>query len=597
MKLGLRVILALAFMVASIVPLSVWAVWVRSAALDREIEEVRDRHLLLARNLSLALERYAQDVSAVFSHVVETDPELRGSQHLGTLLASLSFRHICLIETDTKRVVSVTPSATYSMESIVLPPLDRFIEVAEYGLGKLVFTNVMLNPSGKPAIYLLKKIEPNTLALGELSTEFLRTTQRAVAFGEGGHAAIVDAIGRVVGHPRADWERDLKDLSAVDPVARMIKGETGVSKFFSPAAKEDMIAGFTTVPATGWGVMIPQPYRELQAKADEVQKSAYFIVAFGVGLSTLLGFAIGGFIAGPIKAVSKAADRVADGDADVSVYVPGGIVPVEVRALTKRFNEMSIALNKARQAEVRALRAAEEAVEAKSDFLTRVTHELRTPLNTVIGFSGMIRDQTQGPINSPEYVEYGRYIHDGGQRLLEMVNDIIAFSRVDRRGDDVARSVVDITVILTMAVEKVRSMAGDGQINVSLSLAEDLPDLWVDEVKFRQIISHLVTNAVKFTPSGGSVVIDAHTGPAGGVEIVIRDTGIGLSEEQIPLALSPFGQISTHLARDYEGAGLGLPLSKMLVEQHGGTLTIQSTPGQGTIVTVFLPPECVAASA
>ena len=99
MKLGLRVILALAFMVASIVPLSVWAVWVRSAALDREIEEVRDRHLLLARNLSLALERYAQDVSAVFSHVVETDPELRGSQHLGTLLASLSFRHICLIET------------------------------------------------------------------------------------------------------------------------------------------------------------------------------------------------------------------------------------------------------------------------------------------------------------------------------------------------------------------------------------------------------------------------------------------------------------------------------------------------------------------
>ncbi len=178
-----------------------------------------------------------------------------------------------------------------------------------------------------------------------------------------------------------------------------------------------------------------------------------------------------------------------------------------------------------------------------------------------------------------------------------MVNDIIAFSRVDRRGDDVARSVVDITVILTMAVEKVRSMAGDGQINVSLSLAEDLPDLWVDEVKFRQIISHLVTNAVKFTPSGGSVVIDAHTGPAGGVEIVIRDTGIGLSEEQIPLALSPFGQISTHLARDYEGAGLGLPLSKMLVEQHGGTLTIQSTPGQGTIVTVFLPPECVAASA
>ncbi|MDF1747722.1 MAG: hypothetical protein P1V34_02485, partial [Alphaproteobacteria bacterium] len=175
MKLGLRVILAMAFMIASIAPLTVWAVWVRSSALDREVEEVQDRHLLLARNLSLALERYAQDVTAVFSHVVETDPELRGSEHLGKLLASLSFRHICLIETNTKRVVSITPSATFSRNDIILPPLDRFIEVAEYGLGKLVFTNVMQSPTGQPAIYLLKQIGPHMMALGELSTEFLRT--------------------------------------------------------------------------------------------------------------------------------------------------------------------------------------------------------------------------------------------------------------------------------------------------------------------------------------------------------------------------------------------------------------------------------------
>lgn len=596
MKLGLRVILALAFMIASIVPLTVWAVWVRSAALDREIEEVQDRHLLLARNLSLALDRYAKDVTAVFSHVVETDPELRGSKHLGKLLASLSFRHICLIEIDTQRVLSITPSATFSQENIILPPLDRFIEVAEFGLGKLVFTNVMHNPAGNPTIYLLKKIGPNVLAFGELSTEFLRTTQRAVAFGEGGHAAIVDAVGHVLGHPRTDWELEMKDLSKVDPVARMMNGETGVSKFFSPAAKQDMIAGFTIVPATGWGVMIPQPFSELQAKADEVQTSAYYIVAFGVVLSTLLGFAIGGFIAAPIKAVSNAADRVAEGDPDVSVSVPRGTVPVEVQALTKRFNEMSIALDKARKAESRALQAAEEAVEAKSDFLTRVTHELRTPLNTVIGFSGMIRDQTQGPINPPDYIEYGRYIHDGGQRLLEMVNDIIAFSGVDGRGKDLNRSEVDVTSILSMAVEKIKPFAEEGKVDVALSLGDELPDLWVDEVKFRQIVSHLLTNAVKFTPPGGSVKIEAKRADPDGLTLMFSDTGIGMSDSQIPVALSPFGQISSDLARDYEGAGLGLPLSKMLVERHGGTIHIESKPGEGTIVMVSLPPGCVAKS-
>ncbi|MDF1749550.1 MAG: HAMP domain-containing sensor histidine kinase, partial [Alphaproteobacteria bacterium] len=348
--------------------------------------------------------------------------------------------------------------------------------------------------------------------------------------------------------------------------------------------------------STGWGIMIPQPFSELEAKADEVQKSAYYIVAFGVALSTLLGFGIGGFIAAPIKAVSNATDRVAQGNADVTVSVPKRMIPLEVQALTNRFNEMSLALDMARKAESRALRAAEEAVEAKSDFLTRVTHELRTPLNTVIGFSGMIRDQTQGPINPPDYIEFGRFIHEGGQRLLEMVNDIIAISSIDRRGDKVTKSLVDISAVLTMAVEHIRPIASEGQVDVSLVLADDLPNLWVDEVKIRQILSHLLTNAVKFTPIGGSVTVTAHTDGRGGFEIVFSDTGIGMSEEQIPIAISPFGQISSHLARAYEGAGLGLPLSKLLVEQHGGTINIQSTPGQGTVVTVYLPPDCVDSS-
>ncbi len=213
MKLGLRAILALSFLAASIVPLAVWAVWVSASALDREIREVEERHLLLA------LDRYAQDVAAVFSHVVESKPELRDSVHLGRLLDSLNFRHICLIETDTRRVISVTPAETVPRQTISLPPLDEYIVMADQALGELVISDARRSPGGYPVLYMVQKIGPNLIAFGELGTDYLRETQRAVAFGEGGHAALFDAAGNVLGHPRADWVEEVRNQVGLDPAA------------------------------------------------------------------------------------------------------------------------------------------------------------------------------------------------------------------------------------------------------------------------------------------------------------------------------------------------------------------------------------------
>ncbi len=593
MKLGLRAILALSFLAASIVPLAVWAVWVSASALDREIREVEERHLLLAQNLSLALDRYAQDVAAVFSHVVESEPELRDSVHLGRLLDSLNFRHICLIETDTRRVISVTPAETVPRQTISLPPLDEYIVMADQALGELVISDARRSPGGYPVLYMVQKIGPNLIAFGELGTDYLRETQRAVAFGEGGHAALFDAAGNVLGHPRADWVEEVRNQAQLDPVARMMAGETGVSTFYSPAANLDMIAGFTTVPSTGWGIMIPQPIRELEEKAEDVEQKAYLIVLLGAVVSTVLGFIVGGFIAAPIRVVTNAADRLADGDSDVVVPPPRGIRPVEIEALTTCFNDMTGALDTARKAQRRALQAAEEAVEAKSDFVTRVTHELRTPLNSVIGFSGMIRDQVHGPINRADYVEYGRMIHDSGQRLLEMVNDIIAYARIDGRGEELSETVLDIQRLAKASIDHVMPMAEEGGVELVADLKADMPLLRADEIKLRQALTHLLGNAVKFTPKGGTVHVRASLTENGGLAVSVTDTGIGIAEEDIPTALSPFGQISSDLARAYEGAGLGLPLSKMLVELHGGSLRLRSILGKGTEVTLIFPPERV----
>jgi signal transduction histidine kinase len=593
MRLGLKTVLATAFFIGSVVPLSIWAAYVGDQALDQEIAEVEDRHLLLARNLGRALDRYAEDAAAVFSHVVESDPEIRNSDYLATLLESLGFRHICLIDVEAGRVVSVTVTPSISRGDIRLPPLDGLVARARAALGQLVFTDVMPSPSGDPAVYLLRNLDGGILALGELGTGYLQATQGAVAFGEGGHAAIVDASGNVLGHPHRDWVLEMRNLSQVDAVRRMMNGETGVSTFFSPAAELDMIAGFTVVPSTGWGVMIPQPLRELEARADKVARSAFALAAVLAAVCGLIGWLVGGFVSRPISAVSAAADRLAEGDTDARVPEPRGVVPLEVDRLTRRYNDMADAVAEARDAQRLALRAAEEAAEAKAGFLARITHELRTPLNSVIGFSGMIRDESLGPVGKPEYVDYARLIHESGGRLLEMVNDIIAFTRIEGRAERLSEDRVDLLDTVNSVIEAALPQSETAGVALVAGDAPPLPPIWADETKLRQAITHIVANAIKFTPGGGEVRVTLGLTEKGAAEITVTDTGIGMDEKDIPTALRPFGQLSADLSREHEGAGLGLPLANMLIEMHGGGMRVRSAPGKGTSVTLTLPSERV----
>lgn len=595
MRLGIQTILALTFALASLIPLGFWAISFERFALEREIEEVADRHLLVAQNLSRALERYAVDAAAVFSHVVENNSAYEDTSHLSELLASMGFVHICRIDTESGRVLSVTVSPEVE-EQIILPPLDQFIEIAQRGLGQLVFTDVMQSPNGAPAIYLVRDLEHGQIALGQLNTRYVRDTQSAIAFGEGGHAAVVDASGNVIGHPNSDWVEEVRNISRIDPVARMMRGETGVSNFYSPAAETDMIAGFTTVPRTGWGVMIPQPFSELENEAAAVRRSAIGVLAAGTLGFGVLGWLLGGLIARPIRKVTNAAEKMAEGAEDARVESLNGIVPTEVSSLAARFNEMIRALEQARAAQSRAVQAALDASQAKSDFVARVTHELRTPLNTVIGFSGMIRDQSQGPLGSPEYVEYARMIHQGGQRLLAMVNDIIAYASVDGRSEALSEQSIDVKSLAQAVISVEMPLAEERRVRIELQDGSPDIQLWGDELKLRHALSHVVNNAVKFSEPDGNVRVSAGLADDGACIITVEDTGIGIRGDDIELALSPFGQVSITHGRSHEGAGLGLPLAQLLLELHGGSLTLTSEIGEGTTVALRIPAERVGGS-
>ena len=218
-----------------------------------------------------------------------------------------------------------------------------------------------------------------------------------------------------------------------------------------------------------------------------------------------------------------------------------------------------------------------------------MSHELRTPLNAIIGFSDLMDSQTYGPLGDSHYVEYAHDINKSGLHLLDLINDILDLSKVESAKDELNEDRVDISEVIESTATLVRQRALKESVALRFELGEELPMLRADERKLKQILVNLMTNAIKFTNSGGTVTLRAWSRPDSGFVLQVEDTGIGIAPDDIPKALSQFGQVDSALNRKYEGTGLGLPLTKALVEQHGGALDLQSEVGVGTIVTVRLP--------
>ena len=259
-------------------------------------------------------------------------------------------------------------------------------------------------------------------------------------------------------------------------------------------------------------------------------------------------------------------------------------------------SRLAKALSRAKEAAEEARQAAEDANRSKGEFLASLSHELRTPLNAVIGFSDLIAREAEGPLGSPQYQRFAVNVRDSGQHLLELINEILDHAKAEAGSLRIEESSVDLEGTATFAVRMLTPRAERAGVTLAVSVAADVRFLRADERRLRQIILNLIANAVKYTPSGGSVTVsagleDAAADHGGEPALLLRvsDTGLGIPAEDMDRVLEPFARVETAANRRVEGTGLGLPLTKRLVELHGGTLSLTSTLGAGTTVTVRLP--------
>ncbi|MFQ5958058.1 MAG: sensor histidine kinase [Alphaproteobacteria bacterium] len=236
-----------------------------------------------------------------------------------------------------------------------------------------------------------------------------------------------------------------------------------------------------------------------------------------------------------------------------------------------------------------AMLAAEAANRAKTEFLANMSHELRTPLNAIIGFSEMLILGLAGPTTSEKSLEYTKDINESGLHLLGLINDILNLTKIEAGKLELDEEILDFETIANSCLAVVKSQARESGVTIEHKLPATPRALFTEERKLKQILINLLSNAVKFTPSGGHVVLEATVDPDQSFVIGISDTGIGIAPEDIATVMTPFGQVDSDLNRKYEGTGLGLPITKALVELHGGSFDFASEEGVGTTVTVRLP--------
>jgi signal transduction histidine kinase/ActR/RegA family two-component response regulator len=581
---GLRLhhLLFIGFTLVAGVPIGVLAIWEGRTSFQNELDSVRERHLLVARNLTSTMSRYVKDVKAVFALTFESGALATPVPGLADLLTSLEVVHVCVLGPD-GTVESWMQGLPGKLATPISPQLLAELKaLPPTGTAEPALSTLHHDDAGRPVFYLVKPLPGGRIGLGVVSTAYLVSLQQAIAFGDHGHAVIVDAKGQVIAHPLKDWVAASKDISGVSVVAAMMRGESGVGQFYSPAFNGNMIAGYAVVPETGWGVMVPQPIEELRRRANQVNEMATVVALAAFIAAALISWLIALYLARPVRMVATTAEAVLDGNDEVSVPEFARWVPREIRGLGDAFNTMLGDLRRRAAETIHALRQAETSNQAKTQFLANMSHEIRTPLNGVVGMIELLKLTEL----SPPQQRYLEQATQSTQALLRLIDDILDLSKIEVGKLELERAPFHLPSLLHDA----RMLFSDQARAKGLSLAVALPDslnvmVVGDGHRLLQILTNLVSNALKFTTEG-CVTIAASVAQDLGDTLRLRfevtDTGIGIPASKQETIFDAFSQADTSMTRRYGGTGLGLSIARQLCGMMGGEIGVISTVGKGS---------------
>ena len=433
------------------------------------------------------------------------------------------------------------------------------------------------------------------VTLAELNLKFVGDVVSQITIGRRGHVYAVDSENHLVAHPDLGLVLRRPDLSSYgalqhlrDELRRSAQPVVGM---FPGRGLEgtDMMLSAALIPATQWLVVAEQPRAEVLEPLYQSLFRTLWVMGGGVLAALAASYLLARRLARPILELRGGAEKLAGGDLGARIRISTGD---EIEALAHELNRMADQLQdyttglERKVAEKTA--QLEMANRHKSEFLANMSHELRTPLNAIIGFSEILKERMFGELNVKQD-EYVRDIYGSGQHLLSLINDILDLSKVEAGRMELDVRDFSVRAAIHNCCTLIRERAQRKRLQLDSHVFEDVGAWPADERKFKQVVLNLLSNAVKFTPSGGSVRVAARI-EGDWLLVTVSDTGVGIAPGEQEKIFTAFHQLGlTGEETRQEGTGLGLALSRRLVEAHGGTLTVQSDPGRGAAFTARFP--------
>lgn len=582
----LRTLIFGALVLVSVLPVGILAYWQMLTTERNEFSVVENQHKVIAKNLTVALERYAIDLRSAFQLTSELIQDSQQVAGLERHLRELFFRHVCLVDVEGRILQYQCALACPQNEAFpasVLIALEDTINESRSNPGAIQFSNVTPNGRGKPAIYLVKQAADGNTIIGEVIPQYLVDLQRGVAFGEKGYAAIVDRTGQVIAHPNSEWNESIKDLSQLSVVQEMMSGEDGVARFYSTALQADMVAGFDVVPRIGWGVMVPQPQSEIFALANSVSRAALTIALLGIAAASFLGWWIAGILSKPMQSMADTALAVARGDLTSKVELNSRLRPIEIRRLQASFNQMIDDIGRKNTVLVNLAHEAVVSNDHKSSFISSMNHELRTPMNAVLGFAQLLQSEEPLTENQKTAIEN---ILRSGNHLLELIDQMLDLNTIEAGTLPLNMEEIPARDVFNESLYLVQSRANHEGIEIiDQTQGQSLPLLWTDSTRLIQVLLNLLSNAVKYNRDGGSVTLSCQQISDEMLRINVSDTGIGINEEMHDRIFEPFERLGHELGQ-IEGSGIGLSITHEIVELLGGKIGFDSNEGEGSVFWV-----------
>ncbi len=380
--------------------------------------------------------------------------------------------------------------------------------------------------------------------------ENFREWIKDIQVGPSGFVYLVDRKGQLVAHPQFLPQGQIINFSAVPVVGKALRGESGVEVQTNPIEKEERVSAYQPVAGYGWGVVATQP----TATAFALRRNTLNRLLLIYGVIILLSGGLAATIMNNLAQRKKAEEELREKNAELE----------------------------------RQSRRVEEANRLKSEFLANMSHELRTPLNAITGFSELMIDGKVGPISS-EQAEFLGDILSSSEHLLALINDVLDLAKVEAGRMEFHAEPVSLKKLTREVTETLRTIAAGKRIAITADVVAEVDQVMTDPAKLKQVLYNYLSNALKFTPEGGTVIVRTSAETSSSFRIEVEDSGIGIRDEDIGKLFSEFQQLDSGLAKKSQGTGLGLALCKRMVEAQGGSVGAQSTFGKGSVFYIVLP--------